>query len=273
MINILVVDDSGVIRLQVKQILKETNCRIFEAVNGKQVILNTFSKDYSLKDMDLVLLDIHLGEIDGYEVLKNITTSYPSLPVIMMSIERRKENILKCINLGAKDYILKPFNKEMLISRINRFHNILFRKQAEEADIEALDNTLLVEIDRAIRVNVPLTVLILKVNSKKNTGRENIIYKKNLLKILRKIDSVLTYNKYIVLILPLANKDNFEIVKNKISKAFMEVGITYEEEISQKVFFYPDDVKEKELIQNFNSKAIKDLILAGCLVPQNFDKK
>ncbi|MBO8128761.1 MAG: response regulator [Peptococcaceae bacterium] len=187
-------------------------------VSGKQVLQNTFSKDYTLKDMDLVFLDIYLGEIDGYEVLKNITTSYPDLPVIMMSVDRKKENVLKSIELGAN-------------------------------------------VDRATRVNTPLTVLILKIDTKKEI-RHDILnnLKENLSKILRRIDSVFVYERSIILILPLTNKNGLKIVKSRISKVFMDAGIHYSD-MREEIFFFPDDVKEKELIQNFDNYKIKDLIL------------
>lgn len=260
MINILVVDDSGVIRLQIRQMLKELNCRIFEAVNGKQVLQNTFSKDYFLKDMDIVLLDLYLGEIDGYDVLKAITNHYPSLPVIIMSVERKRESILKCIELGAKDYILKPFNKELLLSRIKRFCNILSKEQIE-ANIKELDSTLIFELDRALRVNTPLSVLIVKIMPNKNIG-QNVFYnlKENLKNILRKIDNVIIYKRFAVLILPLADRNGLETVKSKIANAFSDLNIN-NEDIQEKSFVYPDDVQEKELIQNYNSSGIKDLIL------------
>lgn len=260
MINILVVDDSGVIRLQTRQMLKELNCRIFEAVNGMQVLQNTFSKDYFLKDMDLVLLDLYLGEIDGYDILKVITNSYPNLPVIIMSIERKRESILKCIELGAKDYILKPFDKELLLSRIKRFHNILSREQIE-VDIKELDNTLLFELDRALRANTPLSVLIVKIMPNKNI-EQNVLYslKENLKNILRKIDNVIIYKRFVVLTLPLTNRNGLEVVKSKIASAFSDLNITHED-MREKSFVYPDDVQENELIQNYNSSGIKDLIL------------
>lgn len=86
--NILVVDDSGTIRLMVRQMLRETNCRVFEAATATQVLQGAFS--HALGRMDLVLLDLYLGEEDGFEVLKTITSIYPDLPVIMMSMERKK---------------------------------------------------------------------------------------------------------------------------------------------------------------------------------------
>jgi hypothetical protein len=51
------------------------------------------------------------------------------------------------------------------------------------------------------------------------------------------------------------------VVKNKIVHNFNQIGISFSEEINLKIFFYPDDVHQKELINNYNSNAIKDLIL------------
>lgn len=260
MINILIVDDSGSIRLQVKHMLKGTNCMVFEAANGKQVLLNMFSKDHSLEDMDLVLLDIHLGEVDGYEVLKNLTDRRPGLPVIMISSERKRENILKSVQAGAKDYILKPFTKELLISRISRFHDILIKEQIE-SNLKELDNALLIEVERAIRTNTAVSVLNLTFRLKKGMT-ENEIYrlKENLLKSMRKIDNIFIRNGQMTLVLPLTNKDGLNIVRQKIAKVFSETGMAYEDTY-EKVFCFPDDLTEKALLQKFDSSKIKDIIL------------
>ena len=260
MINILIVDDSGVIRLQIKHMLSGTNCIVFEAAHGKQVLLNMFSKEHSLEDMDLILLDIHLGEIDGYEVLKNITNRYPSLPVIMISTERKKENILKFIQAGAKDYILKPFNKELLISRISRFYKIMTKEQIE-LDIKELDNVISTEVDRAIRANTAMSVLNLSYKVNKDLVKDDTYrLRKNLIKFLRKIDSVFVWNEHILLILPLTNKDGLSIIKQKISRALIESGIIYED-INEKVFCFPDDLEDKNILERYESNRVGEIIL------------
>ncbi|MCL6478234.1 MAG: response regulator [Peptococcaceae bacterium] len=257
--NILVVDDSGAIRLMVKHMLNNTNCRVFEASRGEQVVSNLFSGKYTLADMDLVLLDLYLGEVDGFEVLKKIASSHPNLPVIVMSMERRKESILKCIELGAKDYILKPFDREILFSRLNQFHKILSREEIE-ADTTDLENAVFFETNRAIRANTPFSVLILKV-ALENKGR-NTFYelKEAVQKRLRRIDNVMIYKKCLVLILPMANAAGLETVKGKIRRVFEGMGIAFDG-INKKSFVFPDEVNDKELIKGYNTYEITDLIL------------
>ncbi|WP_018086557.1 response regulator [Desulfurispora thermophila] len=256
MFNILVVDDSGVIRLQVKQMLKGTNCRVFEAVNGQQVLNNTFSKECSLENVHLVLLDIYLGEIDGFEVLRMLSSRYPSLPVIMMSVERRKESILKCIELGAKDYLIKPFTKEVLLSRISRFCPIT--SLDAEANLQTMEETLWAEIDRAIRTKSSFTIYIIKCGKLRTISPETKgLIRQKLPQILRKIDGINYINDHIVLFLPVTNKEGWNVVKDKLAAVFAEHKIKLSQ-IPQETIFFPDDVEQQELISSFNSKQIKE---------------
>lgn len=263
MFNILVVDDSGVIRLQVKQMLKDTNCRVWEAINGQQVLSNTFSKECSLENVHLVLLDIYLGEVDGFEVLKMLSSRYPSLPVIMMSMERRKESILRCIELGAKDYLIKPFTREVLLSRIGRFCPIT--SLDAEANLQTLEETLWAEIDRAIRTKSPFTIYIVKWGKLRTiTPETRTQIRQKLPGLLRKIDGINYINDHMVLFLPVTNKDGWSVVKDKLDALLAEHRIKLSQ-IPQETIFFPDDVEQPELISSFNSKQIKDTFMQTIL--------
>lgn len=256
--NVLVIDDSGTIRLMVRQMLRDTNCKVFEAANATQVIHGAYFR--TLERMDLVLLDLYLGEEDGFEVLKTVTSAYPDLPVIMMSIERKKESILRCIELGAKDYIIKPFTKDILLSRMRRFINIVSGGEIEK-DIKDFENILHSELDRAIRVDSPLAVMFLKVLSEKDIG-QNVVYslQGSIKNLFRRIDSVLVCRRVVALVLPLADKEGLDIVRGKVGRALAEAGIG-REHVYDRTFLFPDDVSKKELIRNFDLKSIADLIM------------
>ena len=71
---------------------------------------------------DLIISDIMMPNIDGYQLLNNIKSSayLNEIPVIMLSSKEKSEERIKCFELGASDYILKPFNPEELEIRISR---------------------------------------------------------------------------------------------------------------------------------------------------------
>ena len=257
--NILVIDDSGATRLMVRQMLRETNCRVFESAGADQLFDSALDKEFSLQNLDLVMLDLYLGETDGFQLLKNFTARHPGLPVIVMSVERRRESIMKCIELGAKDYIIKPFNKEILLSRINRFFKIMVRDDIE-SDLKMLESVLMSEIDRTIRVKGPLSVLFFKILDA--AVDQNSLYnlQENARKALRRIDTVLVYKRFLIMILPLAGDAGLQTVRNKLDKIFSGAGL-YSDRLYEKCFVFPADVKNKELIHNFEVSKIKDLVM------------
>lgn len=258
--KVLVVDDSGVVRLQIKQMLKG-HCTVYEAANGKQVLHNTFFPGLSVADMNLLLVDLHMGEVDGYEILNFITSRYPGLPIVVISSERKKESILKCIELGAKDYILKPFNKETLIGRIRNFVDLHtsspVSQNADSIELDSLNNLLIVEVDRAIRSKTALTVAFFKTKIN-GQGQYLTQLKTKIGKTLRRIDTVLVYKSVILLVLPLTNREGFEFVKNKIST---NISNDSYEGLFDLLFYFPDDVNNKSLIEGYQSTEIKDLIM------------
>lgn len=115
---ILIAEDTDSIRKMVKQLLmKKGGYDVIEAQNGQEA-LDMINKHKP----DMVVLDIMMPELNGYEVLKAIRSSLATLtlPVIMLTALGNTKNELKGIELGADDYIVKPFNPEILLARISR---------------------------------------------------------------------------------------------------------------------------------------------------------
>ena len=83
---------------------------------------------------ELILLDVEMPEIDGYEVCATIKADprFEDIPVIFLTVKREMEDIVKGFELGAVDYITKPFNRKELISRV-RTHISLKRSRDELA--------------------------------------------------------------------------------------------------------------------------------------------
>jgi DNA-binding response OmpR family regulator len=68
---------------------------------------------------DVVLLDMHMPEMDGLETLRRLVVRSPSLPVIMITVNEDIETTARLLQLGAADYVPKPFNLEYLEQAIN----------------------------------------------------------------------------------------------------------------------------------------------------------
>ena len=114
--SVLVVDDDPVNRMLLSRSLERDGHRVATAEDGRQA-WEMLQRD----DFDVVLLDVLMPELDGCEVLERIEgdTELRHLPVIMVSALDELETVVRCIELGAQDYLSKPFNPVLLRARIN----------------------------------------------------------------------------------------------------------------------------------------------------------
>ena len=112
--NILIVDDSAVNRDLLSRQVQAQGYQIATAVDGKQAIAMIQTGAY-----DLILLDIIMPEVNGYEVLQWIRASpWRHIPTIMISALDRLDSVIRCIEMGAADYLAKPFNSTLLKARL-----------------------------------------------------------------------------------------------------------------------------------------------------------
>ena len=115
--TILVVDDSIIMRNIVKNIFTELkiNCQYLEAPNGKKAfqLLET-------NNVNLVFLDWNMPEMDGLEFLKKVRAmpAYSELPIIMVTSEAAKYNVVEALQTGATDYIVKPINDKVFKAKV-----------------------------------------------------------------------------------------------------------------------------------------------------------
>jgi len=117
--KILIVDDEAATRELLKNILLNNNYEVIgEAANGEEA-----KKQYTLLKPDLVILDIIMPIVSGFQALKEILNINPKAKVVMLTGIHKKEQVALCIKAGAKDFIIKPFDTERLIQRIEKALN------------------------------------------------------------------------------------------------------------------------------------------------------
>jgi len=111
--NILIVDDEPDIREILRYNLEKEGFAITEAVDGNDAL------DKLSKDLDLAILDIMMPGKDGYDVCRKIREQGNTLPIVFLTAMDREFDELKGLEVGADDYVRKPFSPKMLIARIN----------------------------------------------------------------------------------------------------------------------------------------------------------
>jgi signal transduction histidine kinase len=125
--RILIVDDVQLNLDLMKDILSDQEYQIATAINGKSALAKARAHKF-----DLILLDVVLPDIDGFEVCSILKSNSQTqdVPIIFLTAKREKDSIVKGFQLGAVDYIPKPFSKEELLARVN-LHLSLRKAQAE----------------------------------------------------------------------------------------------------------------------------------------------
>jgi CheY-like chemotaxis protein len=148
--RILVVDDNRINRRLLQRLLESEGYAVESSEHGQQALERLRQDD--AQTIDVVLLDILMPELDGYQTLAAIKAveALRHLPVIMISAVDELESVLRCIEMGATDYLPKPFNPAVLRARINAS---LAGKRLRDLELEYLE-----QVDHVIAAAVAVEV-------------------------------------------------------------------------------------------------------------------
>ena len=116
--DILVVDDASTMRRIVRGLLRELSLKnIREAENGSDAL-----EELRRKKADLVISDWNMPQMTGIELLRAIRSDngLKDVPVLMVTAEAKKENIMEAVQAGVSNYIVKPFSAETLQEKLNK---------------------------------------------------------------------------------------------------------------------------------------------------------
>ena len=132
-LKLLTVDDSKTIRMIVKKAFKSYDCDLFEAENGVEGLAIA-----AKEKPDLIVLDITMPVMNGTEMLGKLKSEpgLKEIPVIMLTAESGKDNVMQIVKMGVKDYMVKPFKGEQLIERVQKFLELNPKKE-ETAEVDA----------------------------------------------------------------------------------------------------------------------------------------
>lgn len=112
---VLVVDDAAFMRMRLQKLLTTHGHQVVEAANGLEAI-----SAYEKHQPDVVLLDITMPVMDGLEALSAIKAKFPDAKVIMCSALGQESTVIEAIKTGAKDFIVKPFQPEVVLAAVEK---------------------------------------------------------------------------------------------------------------------------------------------------------
>ena len=115
--SILIIDDDELLITLLEHKLGQRGLKVRSAVDGQEGLLAAIDDR-----PDLVVLDVMMPTMDGFEVLRRMkeTAETKDIPVIMLSAKRLEDDVVNGLNLGAADYLVKPFMPEELLLKIQR---------------------------------------------------------------------------------------------------------------------------------------------------------
>lgn len=176
--HILVVEDDQEIQELIKQFLMTQQYKVIVASDGLEGM-----KQFNKQSFDLILLDVMMPNLNGFEVAKMIRNQ-SKIPIIMLTALEEEQDQMKGFDLGIDDYITKPFSFHVLMRRVEA---VLRRSNNQSTDNHFIFRELHVDGDAykvyVNRVEVPLTtkefeiLQLLLQNEKKVLTRENIVEK------------------------------------------------------------------------------------------------
>jgi len=114
--RVLIVDDAAFMRMMIKNVLTQNGYEVAgEASNGQEALVL-----YEKVKPDLVTLDITMPEMDGIQTLKELLKMDPSANVIMVTAMGQQQLVIEAIQMGAKDFVVKPFQPDRLIEAVRK---------------------------------------------------------------------------------------------------------------------------------------------------------
>ena len=128
--NMLVVDDEARMRKLVKDFLSIKGYRVMEAENGEDAV----EKFMANRDIKLILLDVMMPKMDGWETLRIIREN-SNMPIIMLTARSEERDELQGFSLGVDEYITKPFSPKILVARVEAILRRSFGVEEEKIEM------------------------------------------------------------------------------------------------------------------------------------------
>ena len=241
--NILVIDDSVLIRLMAKNVLGTEGYDVETAATAQEAMLKVKNKK---KLFNLVIVDINLPDQNGFEFIRKLKlqAEYKDIPVMILSGDATAPSIRQAIEVGAVEYLIKPFKTDELVKRVVK----LIGDTKKEAHYPELKELLKKEINRAKRSNVNLSLVLAQCEGKIRVEISKIA--ERVKSKLRDIDTVLEIDEStLALVLPVTGAIGTVVVIEKVK-----------DELPGEWYFgisvYPDNGKNEEELINFAKEGL-----------------
>ncbi|SMC22129.1 DNA-binding response regulator, OmpR family, contains REC and winged-helix (wHTH) domain [Clostridium acidisoli DSM 12555] len=114
MFTILIVEDDEVLNKMMKAKLRQEQFKVVSAFDGEEALI-----EMEKEHIDLVICDIMMPNMDGYELTSELREAYKTIPILMVTAKGQMEDLEKGFKVGTDDYMVKPINMKELVLRVN----------------------------------------------------------------------------------------------------------------------------------------------------------
>ena len=144
--KILIIDDTDHLRITLKIRLEKMGFQVYTAMDGQEA-LTLMNTNKVLPD--LILSDVMMPKVDGLVFLHTIKSQarFKEIPVIMLTAKGEKKDILSALQAGASDYIVKPFDGNILVEKIKT----LFMKKTKDEELKRMEQLKSISLDDIIQ--------------------------------------------------------------------------------------------------------------------------
>jgi two-component system, chemotaxis family, chemotaxis protein CheY len=113
----LVIDDSRTVRMIIGQTLREIGIDVIEAADG----LEALEQMKRNADVELLLVDWNMPNMNGFDFIRAVRSvrAYDAVRILMVTSESEGEQVIQALQAGANEYLMKPFNKDVLVAKLN----------------------------------------------------------------------------------------------------------------------------------------------------------
>lgn len=131
--SVLIIDDSRSVRSVVSDLLTSAGYEVCEAANGEEGLVHVESRD-----IDVILLDVEMPGLSGFQVLERLSREPRLFSVIMFTTQSAVEKVVHALTMGADDYIAKPFREEELLARVAAAsRSVAMKRDLQQARLRA----------------------------------------------------------------------------------------------------------------------------------------
>lgn len=271
-LKILILDNVKSIRSRVKSLLNPDKYTIYEASNATE-FLNIFAQHGH--NSNLIIMDIDLKDEDGFEIVRKIREKNKVVPIIVLTANNHKTAFLKGILEGISDYILKPFEDEILINKILKFLNSSENLIADKIILN-LPFFIHSEFRKATKGNYNVTTMMTTLYKSLNTNSNEIDNEYNevsdyvydhLKNIFWDTDVFIHYALHnFIGVFPFASAENKSIINDKVNEYFEDLKLKNpklkEYSLSNVFVTYPQDIEEDEDIFSTLLEKTKEALTA-----------